>query len=342
MGLGPGPSDHLTLGAWELLASGKPLKVREVGHEAAQAVLERGFRFERVTAKEASSIAAEVTHWAAQFEESIYAVPGHPLEAAETPFILSDATPAGIDVEVVPALTALERIPAWDDLTRSYAMTEGFRAGLAFMRLVQVMARLRGPDGCPWDREQTHSSLAVHLLEETYETLDAIDRDDAQALREELGDVLLQVVFHSEMARQEGIFEAAHVIEGLVSKLVDRHPHVFGDVVVGSARDVIVNWEAVKEAEKKDRADEMPKHLPALVYSSKILRRLARGGIEEQTSGEEIARLAASVIENPTEESAGELLYRIVALCAGAGIEPEGALRKRTSKAADSRKAPRG
>src|SRR5207245_5370492 len=116
--------------------------------------------------------------------------------------------------------------------------------------LLNVMERLRGPGGCPWDREQTHRSLARHLLEEAHETLEAIDSGDPDRLREELGDLLLQVVFHAEMAMQDGAFDIDDVAKGITTKLVRRHPHVFGDVEVGSAAEVLVNWEGIEAEEK--------------------------------------------------------------------------------------------
>src|SRR5438876_7403154 len=122
--------------------------------------------------------------------------------------------------------------------------------GKRLLDLVRVMARLRGPGGCPWDLEQTHQSLARHLLEETHETLEAIDQGDPDRLREELGDVLLQVVFHAEMARQEGTFDVDDVAESITAKLIRRHPHVFGDVEVESTAEVLVNWERIKAEEK--------------------------------------------------------------------------------------------
>ena len=119
------------------------------------------------------------------------------------------------------------------------------QAGARLLDLVRVMARLRAPDGCPWDREQTHASLARHLLEETHEVLDAIDADDPERLREELGDVLLQVAFHAQLAADEGAWDVDDVARGIVEKLIRRHPHVFGDVEVAGADEVLVNWERI-------------------------------------------------------------------------------------------------
>jgi XTP/dITP diphosphohydrolase len=118
--------------------------------------------------------------------------------------------------------------------------------GQALLDLVRVMARLRGPGGCPWDHEQTHRSLARHLLEETHEALDAIDTDDLELLREELGDVLLQVVFHAQIAADDRAWDVDDVADGITRKLIRRHPHVFGDVDVSGADEVLVNWERIK------------------------------------------------------------------------------------------------
>lgn len=207
------------------------------------------------------------------------------------------------------------------------------RAGPAFERLVAIMARLRAPGGCPWDAEQTHRSLAVHLLEEAHETLDAIDSGSMSDLEEELGDLLLQVVFHAEIAAETGQFEVGDVIDGLVKKLVDRHPHVFGEVQVGGSADVVANWETLKKAEKgRTKLDEgLPKGLPALVYAHKVLRRVSGVGHDFDASAERLAKLSEALGAGATEESVGDLLMEVVALAGTAGIDPEGALRRRSN-----------
>jgi MazG family protein len=195
------------------------------------------------------------------------------------------------------------------------------------------MARLRAPGGCPWDAEQTHRSLAVHLLEEAYETLDAIDSGNMHDLKEELGDLLLQVVFHAEIAAETGQFEIADVVDGLVTKLIDRHPHVFGDVQVSGSADVVANWETLKKAQKgRTKLDEgLPKGLPALVYAHKVLRRVSGVGHDFDASPERLAGLAQALGGEVTEDSVGDLLLEVVALAGGAGIDPEGALRRRSN-----------
>jgi uncharacterized protein YabN with tetrapyrrole methylase and pyrophosphatase domain len=286
-----------------------------MSHEAAQTVAARGIRFEEIVEADPAEAAKAVVGWASHHNKSVFAMPGHPLEAPETLAILERALAAGVEVKIVSAPSDVERLPASDDLTRAHIAPEAMRAGLAFIRLVQVMGRLRGPHGCPWDREQTHESLAVHLLEETYETLEAIDGGDRSILSEELGDLLLQVVFHSELAREAGDFGVAEVIETLLSKLFHRHPHVFGDVVADDAQQVVKNWEALKTKEKarKSVADDIPRNLPALLYAYKVLRRLRADDHPKDRVG---------------EERIGEELLRIVEIAVNSGVDPEGALRR--------------
>ncbi|MEX0791090.1 MAG: MazG family protein [Actinomycetota bacterium] len=207
------------------------------------------------------------------------------------------------------------------------------RAGPAFERLVSIMARLRAPGGCPWDAEQTHRSLAVHLLEEAHETLDAIDSGSMVDLEEELGDLLLQVVFHAEIAAETGGFEIGDVVDGLVKKLVDRHPHVFGEVQVRGSADVVANWETLKKAQKgRTTLDAgLPKGLPALIYAHKVLRRVSGVGHEFVASPERLAKLSGALAGGITEETIGDLLMEVVALAGTAGIDPEGALRRRSN-----------
>jgi tetrapyrrole methylase family protein/MazG family protein len=217
------------------------------------------------------------------------------------------------------------------------------RDGRRLLELVRVMARLRGPGGCPWDREQTHQSLARHLLEETHETLEAIDQGDPQRLREELGDLLLQVVFHAEMARQEGTFDIDDVAEGITAKLVRRHPHVFGDVQVDSAAEVLVNWERIKAEEKGEHPvdHEIPATLPALARAAKVQRRAAGSGFDWRTTKaaadkvrEELAELESAPAER-AEEELGDLLFAVAALGRRLNVDPETALRKATGRFAE-------
>ncbi len=228
-------------------------------------------------------------------------------------------------------------------------------AGERVLDLLRVMARLRGPDGCPWDREQTHQTLARHLLEEAHEALEAIDRGDPERLKDELGDLLLQVVFHAEMARQEGRFDADDVAEGIVRKLVRRHPHVFGDVDVSGAAEVLVNWERIKadeEGREHGVDEEIPSTLPALARAAKVQRRAAGFGFDWRTAdgalgkvreelGELEAELRAAGLARPSSDSAeyeriedelGDLLFAVATVGRWAGVDPETALRKATRR----------
>jgi tetrapyrrole methylase family protein/MazG family protein len=215
--------------------------------------------------------------------------------------------------------------------------------GQRLLDLVRVMARLRGPGGCPWDREQTHQSLARHLLEETHETLEAIDQGDPDRLREELGDVLLQVVFHAEMARQEGTFDVDDVAEGITSKLVRRHPHVFGDVEVDSAAEVLVNWERIKTEEKGEHAidEEIPASLPALSRAAKVQRRAAGLGFDWRTKDAASAKVREELGEleragpDEAEDELGDLLLAVASLGRRLNVDPETALRKATRRFSD-------
>ena len=202
-----------------------------------------------------------------------------------------------------------------------------------------MMAELRAPGGCPWDAEQTHRSLARHLLEETHETLDAIDADDVDALRDELGDVLLQVVFHAEIAQEEGTFDVDDVTDGLIAKLIRRHPHVFGDVEVSGAAEVLANWERLK-AEESDRAhleEGIPETLPALARAAKVQR---RAEVEDDTGAADpvqaaeiatsrLADLRDAADRDTAEMALGDLLFAIVTLARSAGVDAESALRRR-------------
>jgi tetrapyrrole methylase family protein/MazG family protein len=209
------------------------------------------------------------------------------------------------------------------------------REGRLLLDLVRVMQKLRGPDGCPWDREQTHQSLARTLLEEAHEALDALDSGDPDRIREELGDLLLQVVFHAEMGRQAGTFDVDDVAEGVIRKLVRRHPHVFGDLEVGGAAEVLVNWERIKREEKGAHAvdEHIPPTLPALARASKVLRRAAGAGLAAPTTEAALARVREEVAgleaaRERAEDRVGDLLLAVAALARTLDVDPETALRK--------------
>ncbi len=210
-------------------------------------------------------------------------------------------------------------------------------------RLVEIMARLRAPGGCPWDAEQTHRSLRPYLLEETYEVIEALDRDDLEALRGELGDLLLQIVFHAQIGSEEGSFSLEDIARGINEKLIHRHPHVFGDVEVDGAAQVLVNWEQLKLQESENAArtsalDGVPPSLPALARAMKVQKKAARVGFDwDDVDGprakldEELAELDAAVAdgdEDAIEREFGDVLFSMCNLARFISIDGESALRK--------------
>src|SRR6266542_4347965 len=225
--------------------------------------------------------------------------------------------------------------------------------GAALLDLVATQARLRGPGGCPWDHEQTHASLARHLVEEVYEVLDAIEEGEGgpDHLREELGDLLMQVVFHAQIAEDAGQFDVDAVSRGITEKLVRRHPHVFGDVEVGSTGEVLRNWEVIKR-EQEGRTDPLagiPSALPALQLAAKLQKRVAESGVArpgpdgaEATGAGALDEVTGALDEvtaaldevtaaegaEQVERSVGALLFAVVALARERGVEPEAALRR--------------
>jgi MazG family protein len=205
--------------------------------------------------------------------------------------------------------------------------------------LFDVVARLRAPGGCPWDREQTHESLRPYLLEETYELLEAIDAGDDRKMKEELGDVLLQVAMHAEIAAEEGRFDAAEISEAAAAKMVARHPHVFGDVAVANADEVLRNWEHAKvdEARREGRdesvVDRVPASLPALAWALGLQKRAARVGfdfaspVDAADAVAEEARELASASGDEAFDEMGDLLFAVVSLARKLKVNPEDALR---------------
>jgi len=204
--------------------------------------------------------------------------------------------------------------------------------------LRRTVARLRAPDGCPWDREQTHRSLARCLVDECSELLDTIDRVDLPHMREELGDVLVQVVFHAQLAEERGEFDLEAVAREINDKLVRRHPHVFGDHArLGTAADVVVKWEEIKAQEKAaaGRSEpkvfkELPPRLPALMYAEAVAKQIEKQALPAAGVCDD-ARVQA-LAGGLTEEKAGRALYELAAACRRAGIDPESALRREADR----------
>jgi XTP/dITP diphosphohydrolase len=196
------------------------------------------------------------------------------------------------------------------------------------------MDRLRSPGGCPWDAEQTHRSLAPYLLEEAYEAYQALEDGDSAGLRDELGDVLLQVLFHARVAAEapDG-WDIDDVANGLVAKLVRRHPHVFADTAVSGSADVEANWDEIKKIEQPGRTvtGGVPVALPALALAAKLQSRGAKAGAwsPPADAAAAVRDAAESAASEPTEQTVAELLLAAVTLARGAGIDPEAVLRRR-------------
>ena len=217
-----------------------------------------------------------------------------------------------------------------------------------FEELVRIMKTLHGPDGCPWDREQTHESLKPYLIEEAYEAIEAIDSGSDEHLAEELGDVLLQVVFHAEIADHEGRFTIEDVLRTIIEKLKRRHPHVFGDAVVDDSRQVIKNWEEIKRKEKRDKPeggsvlDGLPKNLPALIKARRIQEKVSRVGFDWERTEEVMLKVEEELRElkeasriddkDAMEEELGDLLFAVANLARFVSLCPEDALRKTIDK----------
>ncbi|MBV8587076.1 MAG: nucleoside triphosphate pyrophosphohydrolase [Verrucomicrobia bacterium] len=209
-------------------------------------------------------------------------------------------------------------------------------------RLREIVAQLRAPNGCPWDREQTHVSLKPHLLEECYELFDAIDDGNSAELREELGDLLLQVVMHSQMAAERGEFTFDSVADGIANKLVDRHPHVFGDVELRTSEAVLKHWEVLKRAEKQERksiVDGVPRTLPALARAQKIQSKVSRVGFDWpgpepawEKVLEEVEEVKGAGSDDELAVELGDLLFALVNVIRLRQLDAEQLLNSATTK----------
>ncbi len=217
----------------------------------------------------------------------------------------------------------------------------------AMSRLLTVMEKLRSENGCPWDKEQDHVSLRKYLIEESYEVIDAIDREDDDDLAEELGDLLLQVVFHAEIGRERGVFNFADVADGISEKMVRRHPHVFGDIHCDTSDEVLVNWAAIKEEEKKDKGKvsrrlDIPATFPALYRAEKVQKKAADVGFDWDESDEvkgkvleeigEVREAAAKGDKAAVQDEIGDLLFAVVNWSRFFRVDAEEALRASTEK----------
>ncbi len=247
-----------------------------------------------------------------------------------------------------------EKLPRFDEDTPRPVPPLTDQDGTTITRLVGVMRRLLAPDGCPWDREQSFETLRKYTLEEACEVIDAIETNDRAAHAEELGDLLLQIVFQAELARAEGSFALDDVVSGIVEKLVRRHPHVFGHLDVKTADEVLRNWEKIKAAEKKGRGilGGVPRSLPALTRAQRIGEKVSRVGFDwDDPSGSrakvdeemgELLHAMDALAKTPdaeqkahkahVEEELGDVLFALVNLARHLDVDAEGALRRTIDK----------
>lgn len=207
-----------------------------------------------------------------------------------------------------------------------------------FDTLVEIIARLRAPDGCPWDRQQTHTTLRSNLLSECYEVLESLDEGDSSRLCEELGDLILQIVLHAQIAADKNEFQIDDVIKSITEKIIHRHPHVFGSAKASDAEEVMHNWEALKQEEREEGVSmlgSVPKTMPALGYAYEIQRRVARVGFDwEEIKGvieklvEEIEEVQEAADKEEKAREYGDMLFTLANIIRREGVDPEAALRE--------------
>ena len=265
-----------------------------------------------------------------------------PAMIAATRRALARLYPEETEFEIIPVagsaeppwerlpIARLDQVPSEQVVMLALPALDPLQSGRYPAALQQIVAQLRAPGGCPWDREQTHQSIKRHLIEEAYEAIDAIDRGDQDEMREELGDVLLQVYLHAQMAEEAGLFTLEEVYDTLTQKLIRRHPHVFGDVIAESASIVLQNWDQIKRRERGEQADEhplgkIPADLPALARAQTVIRRARRAGIDLPDG---------HVLDGaPSNEAEfADALFTLASAAAKAGIDAEGALRAATQQ----------
>ncbi|MBU2700689.1 tetrapyrrole methylase family protein/MazG family protein [Sporomusaceae bacterium BoRhaA] len=278
--------------------------------------------------------------------------------ASDTKLSLMDAYPDDYEVTVVRnlgladeticqmPLYKMDRIPVIDHLTSLFVPAVQLKSTtFSLTPLLDVMAKLRSPTGCVWDIEQTHSSLRRHLVEEVYEVLEAIDLEDCGLLCEELGDLLMQIVFHARMAEEFQHFSMQDVIDGVTEKLIRRHPHVFGDISVRNAAEVVVNWDKIKQQEKTDRSsvlDGVPKGLPALMRAFKLQSKAGKVGFDWSDLApvwdklyeelDEFKEAIASGDREAMEDEFGDVLFSAVNVARFLKLEPETSLNHTNNK----------
>ena len=214
-----------------------------------------------------------------------------------------------------------------------------------FRSLVEVIKKLRGPEGCPWDREQNLYSLKANIIEEVYELVDALDTKDMDNIKEELGDLLLHIIFHSIVAEEDGLFTLQNVIENIKEKLINRHPHVFGDVKVKNSAEVLKNWEKIKKTEKNNRNsifDSVPESLPSIEKALKLQKKAKTYGFDFENLSDAIKKVEEELEElkdtireereNLIREELGDLLFSVINVGRLLNINPDESLRGANQK----------
>jgi MazG family protein len=353
VGLGPGDPRCLTLGALDALRTVERAELLLAPPELTRAIREGGVKVVRDLVDDASLFVRGSTEEIERFIDRVrrleteslgLGVLGNPLsDVPGLPPLLRALEDAGIRTEIVPGmpnatLSASIAMPLVPLPPQSHHYT--------FDELVEVMARLRM--GCPWDREQTHRTLVPYLIEETYEVVEAIENGDLDALSDELGDLLLQIVFHAQLGSEVGRFTVADVIDALSNKMVRRHPHVFGDAVIEDVDSQWRNWEKLKAQEKtgrarKSRLDGIPKHLGALQRGQRMQEKASRVGFDwpdvygvlDKLHEElrELAEARRQTQDDPhVREELGDVLFTIVNLSRALGIDAETAMRESNEK----------
>lgn len=220
-----------------------------------------------------------------------------------------------------------------------------FKDKYGYADLLRIMEILRAPDGCMWDREQDHHSIRRNFIEETYEAVEAIDNDDPVLLREELGDVLLQVVFHAQMEKEKGVFDMDDVADGICKKLIFRHPHIFGSTEVDSTEEILNNWDELKKKEKSqqtvtDSLESVARSLPGLIRADKVQKKAAKAGFDWDDIGGAIDKVREEIDEveaarggqGDLEDEIGDLLFAVVNVSRFAKVEPEHAMERACDK----------
>jgi len=356
--LGPGDPDLLTRGALEALKRAERVTALQAPPDLTKYLAHEGVALEQGLVRDPALFIRgsepEIDGFVSALDPSVphaLGVLGNPLsDVPGLPVLLRALERAGVAVELVPGMP---RATLSASVSMPLVPLPPTSAHYTWEQLVEVMARLRR--SCPWDREQTHRTLLPYLIEETYEVVDAVEADDDASLAEELGDLLLQIVFHAQLATERGKFSVADVIDALSNKMVRRHPHVFGDTSVSGLDEVWLNWEKLKSKERagqlrKSRLDGIPKGLGALLRAQRMQEKASRVGFDwPELSGvlekldEELNELAEAMRaaasrhggsheEAHVREELGDVLFTAVNVCRTLKIDAEGALREANEK----------